>query len=245
MPPRYGYGPPRQISFGGPLTPAVKGLLIANVAIFIVERLVYATDAWPMMIALFALNPVLVFKSFFIWQLVTYMFLHSPGAIFHIVFNMLVLWMFGCDIERLWGWRRFLRYYFITGIGAGLAHCIFGLFQSNPVLGASGAIYGIFVAFAMLYPTRTVLFMLIIPMTARQLVLILAGIELLSVGSVDGIAHLAHLGGALTGYLILKGLWAPMRVIEGLRWKIRRRRFRTIQDEDHRRPYRNDRYPFH
>ena len=247
MPPRYGYGPPRQLSFGGPLTPAVKGLLIANVGIFIVERLVYSTDAWHMMLALFALNPVLLFKNFFLWQLVTYMFLHSPSAILHIVFNMLILWMFGCEIERVWGPRRFLRYYFITGVGAGLAHCVFGLFRSNPVLGASGAIFGIFVAYAMLFPTRTVLFMLIIPMKARQLVLILAGIELLSVGSMDGVAHLAHLGGALTGYLMLKGLWAPRRILEELKWKMRRRRFRTIRDDDPPRgPHRRDRdYPFH
>jgi rhomboid family protein len=249
MSPRSEYGQQYRVSFGGALTPAIKALLIANVAVFVLELFVNrigGEEAWDIMLRLFALNPLLLFRSFFVWQLVTYMFLHSPGNPFHILFNMLILWMFGCDIERVWGAKRFLRYYFICGIGGGLLNCAFAFMQSQ-TLGASGAIFGVIVAYGMLFPTRTILFWGIFPMTARQFALLLGAIELVSLGalSADGVARFAHLGGALTGYIMLKGIWNPSRLLSELRWRIRRRRFRTIGRDDDQRRDRDRSYPFH
>jgi rhomboid family protein len=247
MPPRYEYGTQYKVSFGGPLTPAVKILIIINVAVYLSElfaRGILGQDALDVIITWLALNPALVFRGF-LWQPVTYMFLHSLSSIFHILFNMLALWMFGCEIERLWGPGRFVRYYLICGVGGAALNCAFA-FNSQTV-GASGAIFGLFVAYGMLFPTRTILFWGIFPMTARQLAILLSLIELVSLGafSADGVARFAHLGGALTGYIIIKGFWDPRRLINDLRWKIRRRRFKTIEREDSRRSDKNRFYPFH
>ncbi|HEY3175907.1 MAG TPA: rhomboid family intramembrane serine protease [Candidatus Polarisedimenticolia bacterium] len=252
MPPRSEYGTQYRISFGGPLTQAVKALLIINVAVFVIELFIVGRggqEAWEVTLALLALNPILVFKSFFVWQLVTYMFLHSPDSIFHLLFNMLVLWMFGCEIERLWGARRFLRYYLICGVGAGVANCALAFMQPQTV-GASGAIFGLIVAYGMLFPGSIVYFWGIFPMTARQFALLMAAIELVSLGALtpDGVARFAHLGGALTGFILIMGYWDPRRLINAIRWRLRRRRFKTIERDDARRSDRSNRdrhYPYH
>jgi rhomboid family protein len=173
------------------------------------------------------------------------MFLHSSTDLFHIVFNMLALFMLGCDIERSWGPGRFLRYYLLCGVGGGLLNCAFA-FQSSTI-GASGAIFGLLVAYALMFPTRTFLFWGIFPLTARQLAVLLSAIELFSLGALrpDGVARLAHLGGALTGFLFLKGFWDPRRLIGDLRWRLRRRRFKTIEREESRRTEKDRFYPFH
>ena len=251
MPPRSEYGAQYRISFGGPLTPAVKALLLINVAVFVIELFIVrigGPEAWEVTLALLALNPPLVFKSLFLWQLVTYMFLHST-ELFHVLFNMLVLWMFGCEVERLWGARRFLRYYLICGVGAGLANCAFAFMQPQTV-GASGAIFGLIVAYGMLFPGSIVYFWGIFPMTARQFALLMAAIELVSLGALspDGVARFAHLGGAFTGYILIKGYWDPRRLANEIRWRIRRRRFKMIDRDDSRRSGRSDRdryYPYH
>src|SRR5262245_20096486 len=154
MPSRYDHGGPHQyrVSFGGPVTTAVRTLIILNVALFVVELIVAGAGsegALGTFFEWFALTPAAVFTKLFVWQLVTYMFLHSPQEIFHILFNMLILWMFGSDVERTWGARRFTRYYLITGIGGGLAHC---LFWQPMTIGASGAVFGVIIAYAMLFP---------------------------------------------------------------------------------------------
>jgi len=235
MPPRYGYGQPSyRISFGGPLTPGIKIILIINVAVFLLELVIRNVGGDGALEAVFdwmALDPRDVFTKLQVWQLVTYMFLHSPYDVLHLAFNMLILWMLGGDVERLWGTRRFVRYYLITGVGAGIANCAF---LQPQTIGASGAIFGVIIAFAMLFPTRTILLMLVFPVTARQLAVILVAIELLQLGafSADGVARIAHLGGALTGYLMIKGVWDPRQLWYELRWKMRRRRFRTIEKND-------------
>ncbi len=249
MPPRYDYGGPQhyRVSFGGPVTPAVKIIIVINVALFLIELVIAGAGGEAALNGFFdwlALTPSAVFTKLFVWQLVTYMFLHSPFGIWHLLFNMLFLWMLGGDIERVWGTRRFVRYYLITGVGAGLANC---LFWQPRTIGASGAIFGIIVAFAMLFPTRTILVMFIFPLSARQFALLLTAIELISLGafSPDGVARLAHLGGALTGYLLIKGFWDPRQVWYDLKWRLRRRKFRTIRRDDDR-PDGDDRfYPFH
>jgi len=248
MPPRYEYGTQYRVSFGGPLTQVVKLLLIINVTVYVIGlflRGIAGQDIWDLCLTWLALNPVLVFRAGFVWQLVTYMFLHSLTSIFHILFNMLALWMFGCDLERLWGPARFLRYYLLCGVGAAVLNCAFA-FQSQTV-GASGAIFGLLVAYGMLFPTRTFLFWGIFPLTARQLAILRSVIELVTLGAFapDGVARFAHLGGALTGYLMIKGFWSPRRLFESLRWKIRRRRFRTLERDDSRRSDRDRFYPYH
>ena len=141
------------------------------------------------------------------WQLVTYLFLH--GGIWHLLVNMLTLWMFGIQLERDWGTRRFLKYYFICGIGAGVfdvaLHAVLGDWGTRTI-GASGAIMGLLLAFGVMYPNQTVLMNFLFPIKAKYLVMIYAAVELLtSLGQNTGVSSIAHLGGMATGYIYLKG----------------------------------------
>jgi len=180
------------------ITKAVKYLLLANVGIFVLEFL-WGSE----LIYLFGLTPVLVKKGF-IWQPGTYMFLH--GGLFHILINMFVLWMFGCEIERTWGTKEFVKYYFITGVGAGLFTFILSFNSHIPTIGASGAIFGILVAFALMFPNRLIYLYFIFPVKAKYLVIFFAVIEFLASfkHTSDGIGHFAHLGGMVIGYLYIK-----------------------------------------
>ncbi len=169
---------------------------------------------------LLGMVPVLIWQKGYLWQLVSYLFLH--GGFFHLLFNMFGLWMFGSDIERLWGTRRFLTYYFFTGIGAGLFTLALTPSGVVPTIGASGAIYGILLAFAWFFPERRILLYFVFPIPARVFVLIFGGIELLaSITQQPGgaIAHLAHLGGLVFGYLYLRGFGRGLG-----QWLSRRRR---------------------
>lgn len=206
---RYGTA---EVSFGpGPLSQSIKTLIAINVGAFLLSLIE------PMVLRRLSLVPVSVLHDFALWQPLTYMFLH--GGIGHLLFNMLALWMFGTELERTWGTRFFLRYYFVTGIGAALVTVAWALtplpyaeaLYRAPVIGASGAIYGLLLAYGMHYPHRTV-FLYIFPVPARYAVMILGGIAFLSsVGSSgDGVAHVAHLGGLLVGYLYLKGRRGPL-----------------------------------
>ncbi|UCB52374.1 MAG: rhomboid family intramembrane serine protease [Candidatus Zixiibacteriota bacterium] len=180
------------------ITKAVKYLLLVNLGFFLLE-FVWRSE----LIYVFGLTPVLVKKGM-VWQLVTYMFLH--GGLFHILFNMFALWMFGCDIERAWGTREFVKYYFITGIGAGLFTFIFSFNSQIPTIGASGAIFGILVAFALMFPNRLIYVYFLFPVKAKYLVIFFAVIEFLASfrHTSDGIGHFAHLGGMVIGYLYIK-----------------------------------------
>ncbi len=183
----------QQMGFPG-LTPGVKNLIFANVAVYIFQVLSrHALDIY------FILWPSLVLKKFFIWQLVTYMFFH--GGVGHIFFNMFALWMFGSVLERTWGTREFIKYYFLTGISAGI---FITLFTSNPTLGASGAIYGILMAFALFFPEEYVYLYFLFPIKMKYLAVIIGALEFLSLYSNDGIAHTAHLGGMIVGYFYLR-----------------------------------------
>lgn len=149
------------------------------------------------------LVPILVWKKYFLWQLGTYIFLH--GGITHLLFNLLALWMFGGELESYWGSRRFLRYFLLCGIGAGICTVIFTPYQFIPVIGASGAIYGILLAFGWLFPNRLIYIYFLFPIPAKYLVIIYGLIELFSSieGTGGGIAHLTHLGGLLFGLLYM------------------------------------------
>ena len=200
-----------QVSFGpGPIGKAVRALLIANGAIWVVT--LFSPD---LITELFGLTPAAVVTRGYVWQVATYMFLHDPDNISHILFNMLMLWMFGVDLERRWGTRGFVKYYAITGIGAGLCTLLVSLLPIAavqrmyvlPTVGASGAIFGLLLAWGLLFPTRTILFMFVFPLPARTFVAIMAAIELYTVATRPGgpIAAVAHLGGMLIGWLYLKG----------------------------------------
>lgn len=143
-----------------------------------------------------------------LWQLVTYMFLH--GGLWHILFNGYALWLFGSVLERVWGFRRFLVYYFFTGIGAGVTTVLYAQVTGETSLsvGASGAIYGLLLAFAFYFPNQPLYFFFIpVPIPAKYAVVLLGGFAVIAklTGVLPLIGHLAHLGGLLFGLLYLKG----------------------------------------
>ncbi len=159
----------------------------------------------------FGLVPHKVVSFGAIWQLVTYLFFH--GNLTHLLFNMLAFWMFGSELCQRWSKAMFLKFFFACGVGSGLFHVLTtyiffadGAQPYIPTIGASGAIYGILMAYALLFGERMILFFFIFPMRARTAVLIIGGIEVFySISQTqDGIAHLAHLGGMLAGYLYLR-----------------------------------------
>lgn len=177
---------------------------VKNIILICVGMMVLTFLNEPLMARLFALNPVtFVTKP---WQLVTYMFMH--GGIGHLFFNMYTLYIFGSVLERVWGTKKFLLFYFVTGIGAAVVHIAVQYLTGSFALtvGASGAIYGILMGYAMLYPD-SVLTLIFPPvsMKAKWFVLIFAGIELLLgvTGTQAGVAHFAHLGGLVFGYLLI------------------------------------------
>ena len=185
----------------------VKWLLISNVAVFIIG---YFTGLIQIdgPLSHLMLFPDQVVKKFAVWQLVTYLFLH--GGFGHIIWNMLALWMFGADLESVWGTRKFLRFYFYCGIGAGicvvLANYILPWGKPQvPTIGSSGAIFGILLAYAMYYPTRTILWGFLIPIQVKYFVLIIGVISFMMSFQVNsGVSEFAHLGGMLFGYIFLK-----------------------------------------
>ena len=195
--------------FGGlGITPAVKGLLIANVAVFILQSITSLGRPYGMGVidywGVFSTNAAVY--HFQIWRFVTYMFMH--GDFSHIMFNMFGLWMFGSQIEALWGQKSFLIFYFVCGLGGAIMYALFdiiGVSPGAPMLGASGAIYGILLAYGMTFPNNIILIMFIVPMKAKYAVLLFGLIELLATaaGSGGGVAHLAHLGGMLAGFLFM------------------------------------------
>jgi membrane associated rhomboid family serine protease len=197
---------PRQFVLGGPLTPAVKTLLITNVAVFLFQYVAQAL-AHVRIDRLFGLVPYDVTHHLFLWQLVTYMFLH--GGIWHIGFNMLALWMFGTELESLWGTNRFTRFYFITGIGAAISSTLVQWNSFIPTIGASGAIYGLLAAYGILFPDRTILLYFVIPIKAKYFVILMGLLAFWSsvTATGSGVAHVAHLGGMLFGWLYLKYGW--------------------------------------
>jgi rhomboid family protein len=224
---RYPSSYPSSFSFGpGPLSSALKAIIGANVAIFLAQAVFD-----PALIGLLGLQPRLVVHGW-VWQLATYMFLH--GGLFHILFNMLALWMFGTELEHVWGTRYFVKFYFVTGIGAGVLTVVLSLlpfeftrplYGSN-IIGASGAIYGILLAYALYFPERQII-LVVFPVPAKYAVMIIGAIAFYSSFSDSGrgIANATHLGGLLVGYVFLKGARVhPLAELKYryLKWKINR-----------------------
>ncbi len=194
-----------QVSFGPPLTWAVRNLILVTSAVFLLTYLPLVMFHWRWPIVWFGLRPFDVTHRLFLWQPVTYLFLH--GGFFHIVFNLFALWMFGADLERMWGPRRFLQYFFLTGIGAAVFDVLLQPSMTVPTIGNSGAVYGILLAFGLLFPDRPIYLWLLIPVKAKWFVLAMGMIEFVSSFSHPGstISHIAHLGGMLVGFLYLRG----------------------------------------
>lgn len=192
--------------------PVVKGLLITNAAVFLLTEFLGSLrlDGISLQYFIyryFALLPL--GDGFLPWQLLTYQFMH--GGFWHLFFNMFFgLWMFGMEVEHMWGARKFLIFYLSCGVVAGLAQLILSpLFESPlmgpvPTVGASGAVYGVLVAFGMMFPDRYIFLYFLIPVKVKYFVMFLIALGVLSIGDPTNVAHLAHLGGALAGYLFVQ-----------------------------------------
>jgi len=193
-----------QFSFGYGLTPVIKNLMIIMGVVFLFQMLV---GRWTYYFL--GLDPAKVWNEYFVWQVFTYIFLH--GGISHILFNLLALWMFGGELESYWGSRKFLRYFLFCGIGAGIFTVVFFRHQDILIIGASGAIYGILLAFGWLFPNRPIYIYFLFPIPAKYMVIIFGLIELFSSaeGTGGGIAHLTHLGGLLFGLFYMA--YPPIR----------------------------------
>lgn len=209
-----------QFNMTVPVTPVVRWLIGINVVVWLVLQVIIEGYflSQPYITYIFGLVPENVFSKFFIWEPLTYMFLHSRN-VFHIVFNMLMLWWLGAELEQRWGSRFFLIYYLATGLGAGLIYILTTLIYAIvagptalltvPVVGASGAIFGLLLAYGIIFGERMVYFMMVFPMRAKYFVMILGAVEvatLMNNGIGGGeVANLAHLGGLASGFLFLKG----------------------------------------
>ena len=209
----------RPTGFGGFsfFPPVIKNLLIINVAVFFVQILGgqiavgNGLSVENIIIKYFALIPIdglgneFIRWSFYPWQLITYQFLH--GGFGHVFFNMFALWMFGMEIENSWGSKKFLYYYLLSGVGAGLCHLFLSPLLGGgnaPTIGASGAVYGIMIAFALMFPNRYIFLYFFIPVKAKYLITFLIVMEFMFIDSANSsVAHLAHLGGALTGFIFI------------------------------------------
>ena len=254
---------PGQFSYKPALfTDAIKILVSVNFGIFLLQTIARTEG---MFFPLFGLVPKLVWSEFMLWQPFTYLFFH--GGIWHVLINMFVLWMFGSELERLWGKEHFLKFYFVTGVGAGLVTMIFGLNSMTPIVGASGAVYGVLLAYGLTYPNRTVYLYGIIPIKSLWFVIGIGVIAFMSsFDNVSQISHLTHLSGMMIGYLMLKrpvrfnDLWftirkrtleykikheekkvsqhqAIEREIDRILDKINREGFENLTDEEHDRLY--------
>ena len=245
---RYTRYPSSRVSFFGYFPTGVKWLLISNVAMFLLVFL-GSQLGFGSGFLLLALAPRAVVYHLAVWQLFTYLFLH--GGIGHLLFNMLSLWMFGSPLEQDWGTRRFLKYYFVCGVGAGLCDVVVNAALGNwgtRTIGASGAIYGLLLAFGVLYPNQTVLMNFLFPIRAKYLVMIYGAIALLSaLGQNSGVSNIAHLGGMLFGYVYLKarrpgiGFSLAQMSASFKQWKLQRakRKFQVYMRKRGRGPWMN------
>lgn len=245
-----------RVSFDFFITPGVKLLLIANFAVFIFEALLYrfsGPTAYEEMLKWLGLVPAGFFPGLRIWQPATYLFLHDLGSIWHILMNMFMLWMFGRELELVWGRNRFLRYYFLTGVGAGLINVIVKMVPAlfgpgipisayTSTIGASGAIFGILIACAILFPDRRV-YVLPFPVaiSMRTVVMIMTALTFLGTFGLgaDRVSHLCHLGGLLVGYVYLRRgsfLYGLRNSVSDWQHKRNRRRFEVYMSKHRKDP---------
>ncbi len=215
-----GQPPQMQFSMMVPVTPVVRWLIGLSVGIWLILQVIvegYVLSS-PDITQIFGLVPANLISNFYVWEFVTYIFLHSRN-VFHIVFNMLLLWWLGAELEQRWGSRFFLLYYMVSGVGAAIIYAACVLAHSlivghsgvwtTPVVGASGAIFGLMLAYGIIFGERVVYFMMVFPMRAKYFVMILGAVEVVTLlnNGLDGgeVANLAHLGGLASGFLFLQG----------------------------------------
>ena len=194
-------------------TNAIKILVSVNFGIFVLQTL---SKAEGLFFPLFGLVPKLVWSELMIWQPITYLFFH--GGIWHVLINMFVLWMFGSELERIWGKNHFIKFYFVTGIGSGLITMFLNLESMTPIVGASGAVYGVLLAYGLTYPNRQIYLYGIIPIKSIWFVIGIGFIAFISsFNNFSQVSHVTHLSGMLIGYLMLKrplqwrSLWFSIR----------------------------------
>ena len=201
-----------------PMTPVVKWLLIINVSVWFVCQIILGGFLGVPFQTYFEMTPYRVVNDFHIWQLFTYLFLHSTSQVTHILFNMLMLWFFGAELEQRWGRKFFLTYYLVSGVGAGILYCLgISLYsivtgsQSGmiiPVVGASGAIFGLLLAQGLIFGERIVYFFMVFPMKTKYFVALMGLVQIASMmtSNVKGgeVAYLAHIGGLVSGFMCLQ-----------------------------------------
>lgn len=239
------YGRGSQMGFGPPTTPQIiKSLMIANGVVFLLQM------ASPLVTQFGTVSPAQVWLGFEFWRPFTYMWLHAPGSIFHILFNMFALWMFGSPLALYWGEQRFLRYYLVCGVGAGILIAtvpwlvvLAGLMQVSgelaiPTLGASGAVMGVVLAYTFTWPDRTI--MLIFPPMPLKAIWLIPVLLVMEFMGPSNVSHLGHVGGLLVGwvYLVREGRTPGAPTLDSLkhRWHRYRMRqkIRALHQEDRR-----------
>jgi membrane associated rhomboid family serine protease len=211
----------RGFSFGFGLSPWVQRLIIANAGVFLLSALFRDLNFH------LAFVPMQVLRH--PWTLLTYMFAHA--GFWHLFWNMLGLFFFGPPLEARWGSRDFLKYYLICGLGG--AALSFVVAPMSPIIGASGAVYGVMLAFAMNWPDAPIYIWGILPVKAKYLVGVLAMVSFFSTfnGRQDGVAHAAHLGGVVAGLVYLR-MNRPGGAFSGIKRMMNRRRLKVVQPDD-------------
>ncbi|MEX1182687.1 MAG: rhomboid family intramembrane serine protease [Gemmatimonadota bacterium] len=207
-------------SFGFGLTPWVQRLIIANAVVFLLQSMV------PVLSYYLAFTPAQVLLK--PWTIVTYMFAH--GGFMHLFWNMLGLFFFGPPLEGRWGSREFLKFYFICGLGGAALSFLFAF--GSPIIGASAAVYGVMLAFALNWPDAPIYIWGILPVKAKYLVMVLAAMSIFSMfNTSDNIAHAAHLGGFAAAFIYLR-LSGPGGPLGGVRKMMTRRRMRVVRMDE-------------
>ena len=213
---------PSEVSYKSQFfTDAIRTIVLVNVAVYILQSLSGKEDVF---FRLFGLVPSSFLTELMIWQPFTYMFFHAPFyssvGISHILLNMLGLWVFGRELEQAWGKNNFLKYYFVTGIGSGLVTFLFQINSDSPVIGASGAVYGVLLAYGLSYPNRMLYIWGIIPVKSLWLVIIMGTIAFFGLlGNADGISHVTHISGMIIGYFMLNKKWRWRELLFQIRKK--------------------------
>jgi len=213
---------PSEVSYKSQFfTDAIRTLVLVNVVVYLLQSLSGKEDVF---FRLFGLVPSSFLSELMIWQPFTYMFFHAPFyssvGISHILLNMLGLWVFGRELEQAWGKNNFLKYYFVTGIGSGLVTFLFQINSDSPVIGASGAVYGVLLAYGLSYPNRMLYIWGIIPVKSLWLVIIMGAIAFFGLlGNADGISHVTHISGMVIGYFMLNKKWRWREILFKIRKK--------------------------
>lgn len=221
-----------RVTRGWPVTPRVKQIIIANVLIWLVTVITVQWLGSGFFLEYLALTPAQVTGHYQVWQLLTYMWLHSPFDPWHILINLLFLWLFGGTLENNWGSKVFLRFYLYCGIGAGLIVLSAGyLFSPKaPVMGASGAILGLVAAWIFLLPNHIVYLFNVYPVKGKYFALVPIGLTVADfLIRTQGISHAAHLGGIAVGSLLVTGYWRPEKIRKQIRFWWLRRKLRILE----------------